>query len=407
LSALVARQVRNQLTLPLTDLRESVRLAETDDRTLEPIPRGSPEIRELAAVLTRRDAGLRARLKDLTDARLHLESVLKGMEEGVLVFGDAGRITLSNDACRRLLGARSDLSGKTCLEVLRHEELDESVRAALRGGTVDAIEFRAASGRVLRALVSPVSSGSSRGREAAVMVLEDLTDIRRVDRIRRDFVANVSHEFKTPLTSIRGYAETMLAESQDESHREFAETICRNARYLESLVNDLLVLARIEAEPPSVLEDVDLPTLVGEQVALRRQPSRPASGIEVECGPIHLRADPGRLSIALSNLIDNAIRYNRPAGTVRIACRSEGDAVLVEVRDQGYGIPEDELPRIFERFYRVDRARTRNAGGTGLGLAIARHAVESQGGSLTVVSQAGAGSTFRIRLPLRDRGVQS
>jgi len=403
LTAVLVWRVRTQLIRPLRNLTESIRQSEGDESSIPAIPRGLREVRELVAALTHWHGGVRARVRDLSEARIRLESVLRAMDEGVLVFNDDGRITLANAAFRHLLGAQRDPLGRTCLEVFRNEALDQAVHEALAGQAVGSVEFETRSNRVLRALVSPVTSSSGSREEAAVMVLEDLTDIRQVDRIRRDFVANVSHEFKTPLTSIRGYAETMLSESSDASHRDFADTICRNARYLESLVNDLLVLARIEAEPPSVFEDVDLPTLVGEQVALRRKlPAGESRDIEIECPPITLRADPGRLSIALSNLIDNAIRYNRPSGLIRIACRAEGDTVVLEVADQGYGIPRDQLPRIFERFYRVDKARTRNGGGTGLGLAIARHAVESQGGSLTVTSQTGTGSTFRIELPGRS-----
>ena len=398
-----AWRLRSRLTRPLADLTQSIGragAAGSDDCAISAIPRGSREVRELSASLTHWSGQIRTRVRRLSEARIRLESVLRAMDEGVLVFDAAGRITLANAAFVRLLEVPRDPLGKTCPEVFRNEDLDRAVQGALQGDAVDAVEFQTGSRRVLRALVSPVSSQTHGGVDAAVMVLEDLTDIRRVERIRRDFVANVSHEFKTPLTSIRGFAETMLSESSVASHREFADTIYRNARYLESLVNDLLVLARIEAEPPSALREVDLRALVAEQVSLRKKlPSSASENIVVECPSTTLRADPGRLSIALSNLMDNAIRYNRPSGVIRITCGREARDVVIEVADQGYGIPKDELPRIFERFYRVDKARTRSAGGTGLGLAIARHAVESQGGSLTVTSQMGAGSTFRIRLP--------
>jgi len=405
LTALFVWRVRTQLSRPLEDLTDSVRKIDSDEYQMPAIPRGLPEVRGLVSALTEWHAEIETRVRDLSDARLRLESVLRAMDEGVLVFDSVGRIAMTNRALSLLLDVKRDVVGRTCLEVFRNEDLDDAVRKALDGHAVDAVEFQTYGSRVLRALVSSMGDGEVR-RKAAVMVLEDLTDIRRVDRIRRDFVANVSHEFKTPLTSIRGYAETMISESEDPSHRDFADTIRRNARYLESLVNDLLVLARIEAEPPSVFEDVDIVSLINEQVSLRGKP--PASerhNVQIDCPPIAFRADTGRLSIALSNLIDNAIRYNRPGGVIRISGRTERDAVVLDVSDQGYGIPSEELPRIFERFYRVDKARTRNAGGTGLGLAIARHAVESQGGTLTVVSHAGSGSTFTIRIPLRAEMV--
>jgi two-component system phosphate regulon sensor histidine kinase PhoR len=401
---LIAWRLRVRVSRPLGELTRALR--EAGRSPVPAIPRGAGEVRDLTSTVIGWRGEAEARMRDLSDSRVRLESVLRAMDEGVLVFDRASRITLANAALLGLLDLGRDPVGKTCLEVFRNASLDQALAAAFRGEAVDAVEFPTRSNRVLRALVSPMGGPGGRPGDAAVMVLEDLTDIRRVDRIRRDFVANVSHEFKTPLTSILGYAETIQAEASDASHREFADTIARNARYLESLVNDLLVLARIEGEPPSELEDLDLLDLVGEQVGLRRKLAAAQSRtIEVDCPPIPMRADRGRLSIALSNLIDNAIRYNRPSGSIRVVCRTDGGEVVLEVSDQGFGIPADELPRIFERFYRVDRARTRNAGGTGLGLAIARHAVESQGGALTVTSQAGAGSTFRIRLPRRlDEG---
>lgn len=403
LTLAISWRLRNQLTLPIARLTASLRNAQ-DGRTVTPvIPRGIREVRELVSAVAEWRTEMHTNLSELSEAHVRLESVLRAMDEGVLVFDRTGRVMMSNEAFLRLLDLPRTPQGRTAIELFRNEALDRAIQAALRGDTVETVEFQAGPNRILRALVSPVISGSATRAEAAVMVLEDLTDIRQVDRIRRDFVANVSHEFKTPLTSIRGYAETMLAELSEPGQREFADTIRRNARYLESLVNDLLTLARIESEPPFVLEDVDLQALINAQVRLRRKPdSELAPEISVECPSLRVRVDSSRLGIALSNLIDNAIRYNRPSGVTSIVCRRDRDHIVIEVRDQGYGIPQGELPRIFERFYRVDKARTRNAGGTGLGLAIARHAVESQGGTLTVNSRVGVGSTFEIRLPFRE-----
>lgn len=400
LNALMVWRIRVRLARPLSELTGLIRQSGIESGGVRSAGRGAAaELQTLAGALAESNEETAARVHELSAARVRLESILRAMDEGVLVLDARGRITLTNAATRRLLDVERDLVGRTCLEVFRSDALDQTLRDALRGESVDAVEIRVGPNRVLRVLVSTFGSGPAGASEAAVMVLEDLTEIRRVDRVRRDFVANVSHEFKTPLTSIRGYAETIVAEAADPSHREFADTICRNARYLESLVNDLLVLARIEGEPPSVLEDVDVRSLMREQIALREKlPSNVSKKITVDCPSVVLRADSGRLSIALSNLIDNAIRYNRPEGTIHISCRVEPEGVVIEVADQGYGIPQSELPRIFERFYRVDKARSRNAGGTGLGLAIARHAVESQGGTLSVQSQPGSGSTFQIRL---------
>jgi len=402
LAVVLSLRLRNHVVRPMEELARALRRSGTDGFAISVIPRGGHEVRDFSSGLAVWQENVRVEVIRLREAHVRLESVLRAMDEGVLVIDRSGQVIRSNAALLTLLDLPRDPLGMTAVEVFRNEALDRAVQRVLKGETVSAVEFQVGTARTLRALVSPVSQGDGRPIEAAVIVLEDLTDIRRVDRVRRDFVANVSHEFKTPLTSIRGYAETMLSEASDPVQRDFAGTILRNAAYLESLVNDLLVLARIESEPPAVLADVDVKQLIEDQVERRRQPvSDDPIGIEVECAALAVRLDPGRLAIALSNLIDNAIRHNRPTGFVRIECQAEGGWLTIDVRDQGYGIPQDELPRIFERFYRVDRSRTRDTGGTGLGLAIARHAIESQGGTLTASSQAGVGSTFRVRLPLR------
>jgi two-component system phosphate regulon sensor histidine kinase PhoR len=399
-TAVVVSRLKRRVSDPLRDLASSLERARGRDPVLPVIQRGSAEVNALSRTLRGWSGEVVARLRELSDSRIRLESILGAMAEGVLVFNSTGRVILSNTALRGRFEVYRDPLGRTCLEVFRNERLDRAVRNALDGLTPDSVEFTTASGRVVRALVSAVPGEDGEAVEAAVMVLQDLTDIRQVDRVRRDFVANVSHEFKTPLTSIRGYTETMLGESPEGPHRDFVEIIHRNARYLESLVNGLLALARIESQPSSSIEIVDISAVVAEQVGLRKM-AADAEGfdIEIDCPSLEVRIDRGRLAMALSNLLDNAIRYNEPPGGIRVTCSREGPHVVLAVRDEGVGIPEDELPRIFERFYRVDKARTPNGSGTGLGLAIARHAIEGQGGELTVQSRVGKGSTFTIRLP--------
>jgi two-component system phosphate regulon sensor histidine kinase PhoR len=254
---------------------------------------------------------------------------------------------------------------------------------------------------VLSAKAAPVRSLSGQ-TELAVVVFHDLTEIRRTEKMRKDFIANVSHEFKTPLTSIRGYAETLIdAAAQDPEHtREFLETIQRNATQLQALVEDLLVLAQLESEPPVEKKPIVVSELIREQTSvLRRAMAEKNIQVEVNCNAVEILADRDRLVRALSNLLDNAIHYNKTGGQIRISCRHEGATFVVSIQDTGSGIPQSDLVRVFERFYRVEKSRTRDSGGTGLGLAIAKHAVESQGGSISVESKLGAGSTFTITLP--------
>lgn len=231
---------------------------------------------------------------------------------------------------------------------------------------------------------------------------EGKKNLERTLRMRKDFVANVSHEFKTPLTAIRGYTETLLsgAEENPAVRGEFLRVIERNARHLESLVQDLLTLAKLEAELPATREQVRLRDLLNEQLSARQTAIRDRGiRVMVDCPGLIVQADRSRLTTAISNLIDNAISYNRPGGEIRISASSgNGGSLALDIEDTGYGIPEEEIPRIFERFYRVDKARSRDSGGTGLGLAIAKHAIESQGGQITVESALDRGSKFTIRL---------
>ena len=392
--------LRSQFVQPLAEISHSLQDAVRGNPMRLPIARSQSEAGHLSSALETWSEHMDTRIREMSNARLRLESVLSAMVEGVLVFDAEHRIVLANAALNRLLVAQREPVGKTCLEVFRNELLDRSLAEALNGEVPNAVEFQTGSGLTVRALLSPIRDETGGGVEAVVSVLHDVTDIRQLDRVRRDFVANVSHEFKIPLTSIRGYAETMMSDPASASNSEFIEVIYRNAGYLESLVNDLLELARLESGPPSSSEPVDIKSIVAEQVLLReRFLSAGSLKIEVDCPSMELEVDPARLSTALSNLIDNAIAYNRPAGEVRISVCREGSNVVVAVSDGGFGILDEELPRIFERFYRVDKSRARKGGGSGLGLAIARHAIESQGGSLTVESKLGSGSTFTIRLP--------
>jgi two-component system phosphate regulon sensor histidine kinase PhoR len=390
-------------TLPIRSLTEAVRRG--GERRL--VNRGSEEVQQLASEIDRWSSGTQVRMKDLADARVWLESILRAMVEGVLVFDPDGRISMANDAVVGLLETPRDPRGKTCLEVFRNEVLHGSVQHVLGGAILDRVEFQTGSGRQVRVLMAPIVGDGGR-TEAAVAVLHDMTDERQADSVRRDFVANVSHEFKTPLTSIRGYAETILGEASDPSQKEFAKVILRNSGYLEVLVNGLLELARMESEPSSSRETFDVYAVIHEQVALREKLAGTVRlAIESPDSPVVVHTDRARFGTALANLVDNAIRYNRSDGTVRIDARRDGPHVVVSVIDSGFGIPEKDLSRIFERFYRVDKARTRDGGGTGLGLAIARHAIESQGGTLAVRSKVGSGSTFSIRLPgARDESVE-
>src|SRR5262249_44205858 len=273
---------------------------------------GDEEIATLGTSLNTMAQALNARMQALSDGKKQLELILEAMGQGVMVLDRNGRVTLTNSSLLRVLGIDRDLAGKTPLEVFRRPELGNAVRAVLAGGQAQTLELTTGNNRILQASVSPVTSTAG-PVDSAVVVFHDLTDIRRAERMRRDFVANVSHEFKTPLTSIRGYTETLLSGAKDDPAIEvdFLNTIGRNAQHLETLVSDLLTLARLEAEVPTTKDPIDLSSMIGELIR-SRQNAIQEQGLEVtvNCPRMHVQADRARLSTALSNLIDNAIHYN-------------------------------------------------------------------------------------------------
>jgi two-component system phosphate regulon sensor histidine kinase PhoR len=402
LTFIFAYGVHELVSRPLHEVADASRkLAAGDLEQRLPIT-GDEEIATLGTSLNTVAQNFARQIHELADGKQRLEHILEAMGEGVMVLDRSGRVTLTNTSLRRILETTRDLTGKTPLEIFRRPELENAVHEILRGAPAHVVEIPAAGNRILQAHVAPVPGGSG-GIESVVVVFHDLTDIRRVERMRRDFVANVSHEFKTPLTSIRGYAETLMSGAKDDPQIafDFLRTIERNAQHLEILVSDLLTLARLEAEVPSTKEQIELRPLIEEQIASRMNPLQDRGvQVTIDCPDIEVHADRARLSTALSNLLDNAIYYNKPGGQISISAEVQDRTLRLAVADSGQGIPSEELPRVFERFYRVDKARTRDSGGTGLGLSIVKHAIESQGGTINVTSRLGAGSTFTIRSPI-------
>jgi two-component system phosphate regulon sensor histidine kinase PhoR len=345
---------------------------------------------------------LRLKMNQLGADKHRTEGIIAAMSSGVVVFDLDARVVLANPSIQMLLDLHVDPARRIPMELVRHPSIEEAVRTALKGLDAPAIEVTAGRERVLLAKAAPVRSLSG-DVELVVMVFHDLTEVRRLEKMRKDFVANVSHEFKTPLTSIRGYAETLLDIEPDDPAvaREFFEAIGRNATLLQTLVDDLLVLANLESEVPVSKDRFDVRELI-EQVIRSKQHllSSKSVGAEIDSGPIEVEADRSRLMRAVSNLVDNAIHYNRQGGRLRVSASLVGNQLRLDIEDTGDGIASADLARVFERFYRVDKSRTRESGGTGLGLAIARHAIESQGGTISVVSKLGVGSTFTILLPV-------
>lgn len=399
----VGRIVDARFAGPLRQIAAALRKIASGNWDQRVAVEGDRDVAAAQRTLNAMSQAVSASLKEIKEEKQKVESIVNAMGEGVMVLDRSGRITLTNRALIAMLGRERDLIGHTPLEVFRNPALENGVRNTLAGGPPRIVELAFNNGRALAAHVSGVPNLSG-VVDAAVVVCHDLTEHRRIEQMRRDFVANVSHEFKTPLTAIRGYTETLLGGALEDSKTaaDFLRIVERNARHLESLVSDLLTLARMEAELPAQLETVNVRSLIDEQISskqgaiVQRQLS-----VVTQCPPIELHVDRARLIAAISNLIDNAVYYNRPSGEIQIAGVQENGSFVLSIADTGEGIPPADIHRIFERFYRVDKARARDSGGTGLGLAIVRHAIESQGGTITVTSKLGSGSRFSIHLPIR------
>ncbi|MCL4813811.1 MAG: PAS domain-containing protein [Vicinamibacteraceae bacterium] len=360
-------------------------------------------LRPLARALDESFATLGHRIRNLERARAQLEAVLAGMVEGVVVVNGAGRVQLVNEAAHQMLRLADPVVGRNYLELIRHPDISSLIHRVLAGEQPAGIELalgRDAS-RTFIARATPVTGAGDAG---AVLVLHDISDLRRADRVRRDFVANVSHELRTPLTAIRGYVEALLeAPPPPEDAHRFLEIIARHSRRMELLVKDLLRLARLDAgqevleRTPCSVEGLVSGVLgeIGPVLEGRGQELR----LEVSEGAATVLADPAKLHDVVRNLVENASNYSPGESLIEIAARRDGAHVVLEVLDQGPGIPVADLQRIFERFYRVDKARSRETGGTGLGLAIVRHLVGLHGGDVSAANRPGGGAVFTVRIP--------
>jgi two-component system phosphate regulon sensor histidine kinase PhoR len=368
-----------------------------------------PDTDDELGALTRSLNSTASQLHDLIE-RLGLESarreaILTSMVEGVLAVDQDLRITFYNASFARVLGLRAEIPEKAPLvEVVRDPVLREILSRVVTGGETlkQRLQLPAAEGRAFEVQAAPLRVAGGRG---AIAILHDITDLERLERVRRDFVANVSHELRTPLTAIRGYTETLLegALEDQQNNRKFLEIIKNHATRLNSIASDLLALSELESGKAST-EQTPVSVRASIEAALRTVEAEARSRrVKLICGRLEdvaVLGDRVRLEQALVNLLTNAVKFNRPEGEVRVeVLRTQDDQVSVTIADNGIGIPSADLPRLFERFYRVDKARSREMGGTGLGLSIVKHIVERMHGRVTVESQLGKGSVFTVFLP--------
>jgi two-component system phosphate regulon sensor histidine kinase PhoR len=400
--------VSRSFTSRIERLREfSRRVAEGDFRPL--VADGTGDMLEaLGHSLNQTASRLDRTIHTLTEERNLSSAILGSMVEGVAVVNGAERLVFANPGFAEILGLDiPPVSGSSLLEVVRQTELIEAVRRVLGGEP--RVESEIAAGTLRQhffaATVASVRAGETSG---AVVVLHDITELRKLERIRRDFVANVSHEFRTPLTAIQGFAETLLAGAIDDpaNRHRFLDIILEHARRLARLTEDLLKLSQMDADRLELeLRRASVAQLIEScyETARHRAAEKELSlSLDVPPRLPDVLADPRRLQEVLQNLLDNAIQYTLPGGKIALSSEARNEEVIFTVSDTGIGIPRVDQPRIFERFYRVDAARSREAGGTGLGLAIAKHLVEVHNGRLWVESEVGVGSHFHFSVPVFD-----
>ncbi len=366
-------------------------------------------------------ANLNETLYSLENENSQMQAILNSMVEGVITVDKDARVTSINPTVTNIFNiSKKEVEGRLFLEGFRNNDISEVINSVLKKGEFISRELNLVwpLQKTFQVNASPLFDASTapginpeRGRRldknavsGCLLVIHDITEMKRLETMRRDFVANVSHELKTPLTSIKGFVETLLEGAIDdkENSRHFLKIIQEHAERLNSLINDLLELSAMESkelklEPKEFrLKDLTDEVLSGFKAQLKKKRLEIKNDLD---GSIYVKADKARIEQVLTNLLDNAIKFNKDKGFIRIYAEDLPDKIKVSVEDSGIGIPPKDIPRIFERFYRVDKARSRALGGTGLGLSIIKHIVESHGGSVGVESTEGLGSKFFFILP--------
>jgi two-component system, OmpR family, phosphate regulon sensor histidine kinase PhoR len=404
------------LTQPIQRMRKMARQLATGslEREIQIYP--SDEWGELAKAVDEMRIQLKEKIEEISRERDYLKTILKGMVEGVLVVDERGRILMVNDALRKILSLSSEVVDKAPLEAIRNAELEEAIREAVQEGKNSAFEltFPLSGGKTIEVNVVGISPSPKKidkeGEQikGAIAVFHDISRLKELEKIRQDFVANVSHELRTPLTTIKGYTETLLDGALKESLApQFLQVIQKHADRLAKIVEDLLALSKIESKefylkverlPLSELID-DISDFVKEATEKKKI----SISRSIIPSTLEVMGDRSYLEQVFINLLDNAIKYTHEGGEVSIsAFENEQREIQVLIQDNGMGIPKEDLSRIFERFYRVDKGRSQELGGTGLGLSIVKHIIHAHGGRVWVESQPGKGSTFYFTLPNRS-----
>lgn len=397
------------LTQPLKQMADVSRKIAAGELSSRISVRNRDEIGALAGAINRMAESLQLHVQKVTEGRDRLEAILATMVEGIIVFDTDGRAVLANPAAERMLGLHKEgWYGRRDLEIVRSVELHEKIIAVSRDKVFleHEISTIAPGEKVLHISLAPIRQRPQE-KAGVIAVFHDITRLRRLEEMRADFAANVSHELRTPLTAIRGFAETLQdgAYNEPESALRFAQIIQREAERLNSLIEDVLKLSKIESGKTAIAtEPVALSDVADEVLArLEGRLKGYKLALEIPAELPQIAGDKGLLVQALYNVVDNALKYTQAGGSLTVKALERQGEIYLTVADNGIGIPKEAQERIFERFYRVDRARSRRLGGTGLGLAIVKHIVDAHQGRLKLESEEGKGTAITLVLPLTQK----
>ena len=391
---------------PLEEMAGIARAMAAGDFSRKPSVRSRDEVGDLARAITHMSDQIKEKIDDIQQEKAKLDAVIMHMFEGIMVVDEKGVVQLMNPSLRKAFLIDTPVHGRRAVEVVRNSVLSDMLSDLLTGKEriiSHELVITFPDERVIQ--VNGVAISTLNKIEGAVLVFHDITELRRLEKVRQDFVANVSHELRTPVASIKGYAETLLSGAMEDKQalKEFLGTIHENSDRLVNLINDLLDLARIESGRmkivPVAMEAVSVVQRCLNILEKTIQDKKLSVTMDLPGDLTKVLADEPRFSQVVLNLLDNAVKYTSEGGSISVKAVSQDKNVRFDVIDTGIGIPEEDLPRIFERFYRVDKARSRDLGGTGLGLSIVKHIVLAHGGEVWAISQLGRGTTFSFTIP--------
>ncbi|EYE88420.1 histidine kinase [Fervidicella metallireducens AeB] len=401
--SLLAFVYLNKITKPIRQLTSVATTISLGDYERRINITSNDEIGQLGHAFNIMAGRLEETIVDLSDKRTKLISILKSMDDGVIVVDNNEKVLLINPAAQKLFNIGENVAGKHFIEVIRSYDIEDIIRNIPDEDTEITITYPVT--KYLRIKATKVTNYDSNKESIGVMLfIQDITKIKSLEKMRSDFVANVSHELKTPLTSIKGFSETLKYVEDKETRDKFLDIIYVESERLTRLINDILSLSELENKNISLnLEKIDVFDTLDEVFHIMEYAAKEKNiDLEMNCqeDSLFINGDRDKFKQMIINLVDNAIKYTNPHGKVLIKGEGENGKVKISISDNGIGIPEVHIPRLFERFYRVDKARSRDAGGTGLGLAIVKHIVMLLNGDIQVKSKVGEGTTFTIYLPV-------